>query len=43
MLIIIFGTLVDEVIGEWIKLHNEELNYLNSPPNMVGIIKFRRM
>jgi len=43
MLIIIFGTLMDEVTGEWIKLHNEELIDLNSPPNMVGIIKFRRM
>jgi len=34
---------MDEVTGEWIKLHNEELIDLNSPPNMVGIIKFRRM
>jgi len=25
------------------KIHNEELNDPNSPPNMVGIIKFRRM
>jgi len=41
--IIIFGTMMDEVIGEWIKLHNEELNDPNSPPNMVGVIKFRRM
>ena len=39
----IFGSKRDEVRWEWIKLHNEELNYLNSPPNMVGIIKFRRM
>jgi hypothetical protein len=32
VLILIFGTLMDEVIGEWIKLHNEELNDLNSHP-----------
>jgi hypothetical protein len=32
-----------EVIGEWIKLHIEEHNDLNSPINMVAIIKFRRV
>jgi hypothetical protein len=34
--------MMDKVIGEWIKLHNEEHNNLNSPPNMVGVIKFQR-
>jgi len=33
----------DEVTGEWRKLHNEELNYLLSTPNIVRVIKSRRM
>jgi len=33
----------DEVTGEWRRLHNEELNYLNSLPNIVQVIKSRRM
>ena len=32
-----------EVTGEWIKLHNEELNDLYSSPNIVWVIKSRRM
>jgi hypothetical protein len=32
----------DEVTGEWIKLYEEELNDLNSPPNIVGVNKSRR-
>jgi len=28
----IFGPKRDEVTGEWRKLHNEELNYLNYSP-----------
>jgi len=39
----IFGTKRDEVTGEWRKLHNEELNDLYSPPNIVRVIKSRRM
>jgi hypothetical protein len=39
----IFGSKRDEVIGEWRKLHNEELNYLYSSPNIVRVIKSRRM
>ena len=30
-----------EVTGEWIKLCKEELNDLNSPPNIVGVIESR--
>jgi hypothetical protein len=33
----------DEVAGEWRKLHNEELNGLYSLPNIVRVVKSRRM
>jgi hypothetical protein len=33
----------DEVTGEWRKLHNEELNNLYSSPNIVRVIKLKRM
>ena len=39
----IFGTKRDEVTGEWRKLRNEELNNLYSSPNIVRVIKSRRM
>ena len=39
----IFGTKRDEVTGEWRKLHNEELNDLYCPPNIVRLMKSRRM
>ena len=39
----IFGPKRDEVTGEWRKLHNEELNDLFSSPNIVRVIKSRRM
>jgi len=38
----IFGPRRDEVTGEWRRLHNEELNDLNSSPNIVRVIKSRR-
>jgi hypothetical protein len=39
----IFGPRRDEVMGEWRRLHNEELNELYSSPNIVRVIKSRRM
>jgi hypothetical protein len=39
----IFGPKRDEAAGEWIRLHNEELNYLYSSPNIIRVIKSRRM
>jgi hypothetical protein len=38
-----FGPKRDEVTGEWRKLHNEELNDLYFPLNIVRVIKSRRM
>jgi hypothetical protein len=40
---IIFGPKKDEVIGEWRRLYNEELNYLYSSPNIIRLIKSIRM
>jgi hypothetical protein len=39
----IFGPKRDQVTREWIKLHNEELYELYSAPNLVWVIKSRRM
>jgi hypothetical protein len=39
----IFGPKRDEVTGKWRKLHNEELNNLYFSPNIVRVIKSRRM
>jgi len=38
-----FGPRRDEVTGEWRKLHNEELNDLNSSPIIFRAIKLRRI
>jgi len=39
----VFGSKRDEVTGEWRKLHNEELRDLYSLPNIVWVVKSRRM
>jgi hypothetical protein len=39
----IFGPKRDEVTGEWRRLHNEELNDLCSSPNIIRVIKSKRM
>ena len=39
----IFGPKRDEVTAEWRKLHNEEVIDLYSSPNIIRLIKSRRM
>ena len=39
----IFGPRREEVTGEWRRLNNEELNDLYSSPNILRVIKPRRM
>jgi len=39
----IFGPRRDEVTREWRRLHKEKLNDLYSSPNIVRVIKSRRM
>ena len=39
----IFGPRRDEATEDWRRLHNEELNDLYCSPNMVRVIKSRRM
>jgi hypothetical protein len=39
----IFGPKREQGTGEWRKLHNEEFNNLYSLPNIVRMIKSRRM
>jgi hypothetical protein len=40
---LIFGPKIEEVTGEWRKLHNEELRELYSSPCIIGLTKLRRM
>jgi hypothetical protein len=39
----IFQIMKNVVTGEWRKLHNEQLNVLYCAPNIVRVIKWRRM
>jgi hypothetical protein len=39
----IFGPKRDEVTGDWRKLRNEEVHNLYSAPNIIRMIKSRRM
>jgi hypothetical protein len=39
----IFGPMRDEVTGDWRKLHNEELHNLYSSPNIIRMIKSKRL
>jgi hypothetical protein len=39
----VFGPMTDEVTGGWRELRNEELHNLSSLPNIIIIMKSRRM
>jgi hypothetical protein len=39
----IFGPKIDEVTGDWRKLHNEELHNLYSSPIIIRMINSRRV
>ena len=39
----VFGPKRGEVTGEWRKVHNEELSDLYPLPNIVRVVKSRRM
>jgi hypothetical protein len=39
----ILGPKREEVAGGWRRLHNEELHNLYSSPNIISMIKFRRV
>jgi hypothetical protein len=39
----IFGTKRDDVMGDWRKLHKEELHNLYSSPNIIRMFKSKRM
>jgi hypothetical protein len=39
----IFGPRREEVLGDWRRLHNEEINNLCASPNVVPMMKSRRM
>jgi hypothetical protein len=39
----IFGSKREEVAGGWRRLRNEELHILYASPNIIGVVKSRRM
>jgi hypothetical protein len=39
----IFGPKRKEAMGDWRKLHNEELRNLHTPPSKIRVIKSRRI
>jgi hypothetical protein len=43
VMIRLFGPKREEVVGCWRRLHIEELHYLYASPNIIWLIKSRRM
>jgi len=39
----IFGPKIEEAVGSWIRLHNEELHNLHASPNTIWVTKLRMM
>jgi hypothetical protein len=39
----IFGPKSENMVGSWRKMHNEELHNLYASPNIIRVIKWRRM
>jgi hypothetical protein len=39
----IFGPNWEKVAGKWRRLHNEELHNLYAPPNIIRVIKSRKV
>jgi hypothetical protein len=39
----VFGPKREEVAGHWRRLHNEEVHYFYTSPNIFKVIKLRRM
>jgi hypothetical protein len=39
----VLGPKRDEIIGGWKEIHNEDLHKLHSSPNVIIMIKLRRM
>ena len=39
----LFGPKGDEVTGKWRRLHTEELHHLSCSPNIIRVIRSRRM
>jgi hypothetical protein len=39
----IFGSKRDGIVGEWRRLHKEELYAVCSPPHIIPVIKSRRL
>jgi hypothetical protein len=39
----IFGPKRDEILGSWGKLHGDQLHTWYSSPNIIGMVKLRKM
>ena len=39
----VFGSKMGEITGEWRRLYNEEINELYSSPNIIWVVKLRKM